>query len=192
MNHTPQIKKAIQFAARKHHGQFRAETEPLPYITHLFSVALLVAEDGSDDDTVSAALLHDVLEDTPTTRAELAAEFGERVTALVENVTHGRHGDIHKPSWREKREQYLKNLQTAPSEALLIAMADKVDNIESKLQAFEKEGPLFLKRWTQPAEEYFWYHGTVLKMAQERLPEHLLTRRLAEACVNERAAFAST
>mgnify|MGYP003348199549 CR=1 FL=1 len=47
MNHTPQIKKAIQFAARKHHGQFRRETEPLPYITHLFSVALLVAEDGA-------------------------------------------------------------------------------------------------------------------------------------------------
>src|SRR3989344_3851612 len=50
MNHTPQIEKAIRFAARKHHGQFRAESDPLPYITHLFSTALLVAEDGAEDD----------------------------------------------------------------------------------------------------------------------------------------------
>lgn len=82
MNHTPQIRKAIHFAARKHHGHLRISSEPdkpLPYIVHLFSVALLVAEDGSGDDVVAAALLHDTIEDTQTTREEIAEAFNDRV-----------------------------------------------------------------------------------------------------------------
>lgn len=93
MNHTPQIKSAIQFAARKHHGHMRQEAEPLPYITHLFSVALLVAEDGAGDDIVTAALLHDTLEDTDTTRKEIVQSFNEHVAELVEAISETKEKD---------------------------------------------------------------------------------------------------
>ena len=192
MNHTPQIKKAIQFAARKHHGHFRAETEPLPYITHLFSVALLVAEDlsaqagGAGDDVVSAALLHDTLEDTDTTREELASTFNERVAELVGHVSHAAEHEGKELDWKERRARYLKHLEEAPEEALLIAIADKIDNIESKLEALEKEGPALFRRWSRPQADYLWYHGEAARIATSRLPEHRLTQRLLEAHERER------
>lgn len=184
MNHTPQIKKAIQFAARKHHGHMRAEAEPLPYITHLFSVALLVAEGGADDDTVTAALLHDTIEDTATTREEIVETFSERVASLVLAVTEEKGLD-----WKERKEAYLKVLETASVEALAIMAADKIDNIESKIEAYEKEGEALLGRWKRPKSDYLWYHGTALELAEKRIPEHPLTARLAEAHAREREIF---
>lgn len=189
MNHTPQIKKAIQFAARKHHGQMRKETEPLPYITHLFSVALLVAEDGAHDDVVTAALLHDTLEDTDTKREEIVATFNEHVASLVESVSELKVKDGKTLDWRERKTLYLTNLEIASDDAVLIACADKIDNIESKLDAFEKEGDALLKRWNQPVGEYLWYHGEVLRIALKRLPEHPLTKRLAEVHTKEKETF---
>jgi (p)ppGpp synthase/HD superfamily hydrolase len=184
MNHTPQIKKAIQFAARKHNGQMRRETEPLPYITHPFSVALLVAEDGADDDVITAALLHDVIEDTGTQREEIAAVFNERVATLVEAVSEPK--DLE---WRARKEAYFNNLQTAPVEALLVMAADKIDNIESKIEAYEKEGDALLARWQRPASDYLWYHGEALRLALARIPGHILTNRLAEAHEREKQVF---
>jgi (p)ppGpp synthase/HD superfamily hydrolase len=187
MNHTPQIKKAIQFAARKHHGHMRQEAEPLPYVTHLFSVAILVAEDGADDDVVAAALLHDTIEDTGTTREEIAAAFNERVAELVEHVSEKKEIDGRKVDWRERKEAYLKHLEEAPDDAIRVALADKIDNVESKLEAFEREGDALLKRWKQPPEAYIWYHGEALRIAEARLPHDRLTKRLQEAHAKERA-----
>ncbi|MBI5405446.1 bifunctional (p)ppGpp synthetase/guanosine-3',5'-bis(diphosphate) 3'-pyrophosphohydrolase [Candidatus Kaiserbacteria bacterium] len=181
MNHTPQIKKAIQFAARKHHGQFRKETEPLPCITHLFSVALLVAEDGADDNVVTAALLHDTIEDTPTTREEIVAAFNERVAELVESVSEVKEAGGEILDWKGRKTHYLAHLEDASDDALLIALADKVDNVESWNETFEKEGATFLQHWKRPQEEYLWFYGEALRIAQARLPEHLLTKRYAEA-----------
>ena len=189
MNHTPQIKKAIQFAARKHHGHMRQEAEPLPYITHLFSVALLVAEDGADDDVVTAALLHDTIEDTSTTREEIAQAFNECVALLVEAVSEVKEKEGKKLEWKERKAAYLANLETAPDDAVLIAIADKIDNVESKIEAFQIEGETLLARWKQPSEAYLWYHGEVLRIARMRLPDHRLTARLAEAHAKERETF---
>ena len=189
MNHTPQIKKAIQFAARKHHGQLRiAHDGPMPYITHLFSVALLVAEDGAPDDVVIAALLHDTLEDTDTTRKELAETFGERVTVLVEAVTESSDRNL---SWKVRKQAYLDQIEHADPEALLVAIADKVDNVEDRIAEYEKEGESFLSRWSQPNEEYLWFYGECLRIAENRLPDHPLTKRLQEAHDRQLAVFAS-
>ncbi len=189
MNHTPQIKKAIQFAARKHHGHFRQEAEPLPYITHLFSVALLVAEDGADDDVVTAALLHDTLEDTDTTREEIVEAFNNRVASLVGSVSEIKEKDGILLDWKDRKINYFEQLKKADDGAVIIAIADKIDNIESKIEAFEKEGKSLLSRWKQPVEDYMWYHGEALRIAQVRLPDHRLTKRLVEAHAKEQETF---
>ncbi len=189
MNHTPQIKRAIQFAARKHHGQLRISgtaDEPLPYITHLFSVALLVAEDGTSDDVVTAALLHDTLEDTATTREELVTAFNEHVAELVEAVSENKGLE-----WQARKEDYLANMERASDEALLIAIADKVDNVESRIEEYEKSGEAFLAQWQQSNADYLWFYGEALRIAQARLPGHPLTKRYAEAHARELAAFAT-
>ncbi|HQT82771.1 MAG TPA: HD domain-containing protein [Candidatus Paceibacterota bacterium] len=190
MNHTPQIKKAIQFAARKHHGQFRVEKEPSPYITHLFSVALLVAEDGAHDDVVTAALLHDTLEDTDTTREELVSMFNERVTELVESVSEMKEKDGKKLDWKERKADYLARLENADEDAIRIAIADKVDNVEDRIDGYTKEGDAFLRRWKRPNEDYLWFYGEALRIAQARLPNHPLTKRLAQVHAKEKEVFA--
>jgi len=190
MNHTPQIKKAIQFAARKHHGQMRREAEPLPYITHLFSTALLVAEDGAHDDVVTAALLHDTIEDTGTTREEIVAAFNEHVAVLVESVSERKEIDGREVEWKERKTDYLTRLESASDEAIMIALADKIDNIESKIEAFQKEGDALFARWKRPTADYLWYHGDALRIAQIRLPDHPLTKRLAQVHAKEKEVFA--
>lgn len=79
------VRKAAGFAAIWHQGQLRRSGDA--YITHPVAVAELAAEAGQDCATVCAALLHDVLEDTPCGPELLRVEFGEEVTSLVEAVT---------------------------------------------------------------------------------------------------------
>ncbi len=189
MNHTPQIKRAIQFAARKHHGQMRRETEPLPYVTHLFSVALLVAEDGADDDVVTAAFLHDTLEDTDTSREEIVEIFNERVATLVESVSEIKEKDGERFTWKETKINYLATLETASDDAVLIAIADKVDNMESGLEELQKIGRAFYAQWEHPFDQHIWFHSEVLRIAQLRLPEHRLTKRLVEVYACEQKSF---
>ena len=189
MNHTPQIKKAIEFASHKHRSQLRKGALQLPYITHPFSVALLVAEGGGNDEAVIAALLHDTLEDTETTEEEIAEAFGPRVLELVRTVSEPKTDDGRELSWKEKKDGYLEQIEVGPLDALLVAIADKIDNIESKVEALAIEGSELLKRWAQAPLMYLWYHEASLEIAKKRLPEHPLTKRLTEALSKEREAL---
>lgn len=184
MNHTPQIKKAIEFAAKKHQTHVRNGADALPYVTHLFSVALLVAEDGADDDIVCAALLHDVVEDTGTSWEEVAAAFNQRVADMVAEVSEPK--DV---PWKERKQTYLAQVEAASEGALLIATADKIDNLESKIAGFQREGGTFLGNWRQPPADYIWFNGEALRIAQQRIPEHRLTKRLASLHEREKTLF---
>lgn len=195
MNHTPQIKKAIQFAARKHHGHLRISStphEPLPYVTHLFSVALLVAEGGAHDDVITAALLHDTLEDTRTVRQDIVEAFNERVAELVEAVTEIKEEDGAKRDWKDIKTDYLALIERADDDALVIAIADKIDNVESRIEEYEQSGDAFLKRWKHPNSDYLWFYGEALRIAQMRLPEHPLTKRYVEAHAKQLAVLGDT
>src|SRR5690348_1195337 len=79
------IERAYEVAARWHTGQKRLSGDP--YITHPLAVATILAELGMNHETICAALLHDTVEDTAYTLAELRRDFGEDVAALVDGVT---------------------------------------------------------------------------------------------------------
>jgi (p)ppGpp synthase/HD superfamily hydrolase len=83
---TPLVLVAAEYAARAHAGQERKYTGE-PYIVHPIAVARSVLEHGGDEDMVCAALLHDVVEDTPRTHADVLTHFGARITQLVMEVT---------------------------------------------------------------------------------------------------------
>src|ERR1700749_123542 len=76
------VRKAYSIGALAHTGQMRKSGEP--YITHPVAVAGILAELGMDAETIIAAILHDTLEDTPLSRAELEADFGSVVAELVD------------------------------------------------------------------------------------------------------------
>lgn len=79
------VEKAYRIAHDSHAGQMRKSGEP--YIIHPLSVAIILAELELDKETIAAGLLHDVLEDTVMTEAEMEAEFGKEVVLLVDGVT---------------------------------------------------------------------------------------------------------
>lgn len=171
---------AIEFAAWKHDGHKRLGMHALPYNTHLFSVALLVAEDGVSEDAVTAALLHDTLEDTNTTYEELVGVFNPYVAALVFEVSEKK-----KLPWMDRKMEYLSRLKHASDDALIITLADKIDNLESKFEGVMREGRSMLTYWPHPPEAYAQVNQATLHIALERLPFHRLTTRLAELCERE-------
>ena len=79
------IERAYEVAAHWHAGQKRLSGDP--YITHPLAVSTILAELGMNHETICAALLHDTVEDTPYTLAELRREFGEDVATLKSDAT---------------------------------------------------------------------------------------------------------
>jgi guanosine-3',5'-bis(diphosphate) 3'-pyrophosphohydrolase len=120
------ILRAIDFAARKHRDQRRKDEEASPYINHPISVSLLLAEIGgiADAEVLSAAILHDTLEDTDTTPEELEAAFGIRIRKLVEEVTD----DKRLPKAKRKDLQIAHAAQLS-HDAVLIKLGDKISNV---------------------------------------------------------------
>ncbi len=122
------ISRAADFAARRHVGTRRKGADKQPYVNHLAEVALLLATatDGSDAALIAAGWLHDTIEDTATSREELAAEFGEDIAKLVSEVTD----DKSLPKAERKRLQ-IEHAPKASGRARMIKIADKTSNIRS-------------------------------------------------------------
>lgn len=113
----------------RHAGQVR-KGDKTPYVNHPLMVAALLAECGVDDaEILAAAMLHDTLEDTEATEADLIKLFGEGVTAIVKQVTDDR---TQKPGMR-KRAQVEHAPHLLPG-ARLVKLADKICNIEDSIR----------------------------------------------------------
>jgi GTP pyrophosphokinase len=122
------IRQALTLAAEAHSGQTRASGEP--YLTHCLAVAEIVAHLKLDAESVAAALLHDVVEDTGVTLELIGEEFGSKVAALVDGVTKMGHiGEI-----REPHDDATADSQNSESvRKLLLAMAEDVRVVLIKL-----------------------------------------------------------
>ncbi|OYU35935.1 HD domain-containing protein [Novosphingobium sp. PASSN1] len=117
---------AAVFAAEKHRRQRRKDADATPYINHPLALATILAREGgiSDAETIAAALLHDTVEDTETTLAELEACFGANVAGIVAEVTD----DKSLPKLERKRLQVLRAAHKS-SGAKLVKLADKIANL---------------------------------------------------------------
>ena len=127
---TELIGKAFDKAWTLHDGQLRKSGEP--YIIHPIHVALILAEMGMDDATIVGGLLHDVVEDTPYTRAELVADFGEEIALLVDGVT--KLGTIKFESKEEIQAENFRKMFLAMSKdirVLIIKLADRLHNMRT-------------------------------------------------------------
>jgi GTP diphosphokinase / guanosine-3',5'-bis(diphosphate) 3'-diphosphatase len=133
------ILKAIRFAAEKHKGQKRKDTEASPYINHPIQVTEILWGIGGVRDTtlLLASILHDTIEDTDATPEEIQAEFGEEVLALVLEVTD----DKSLP--KEVRKQ--RQVETAPHKsqrAKILKIADKISNVQDIIRTPPKDWSL--------------------------------------------------
>ena len=138
------ITKAYNYANYLHEGQFRQSGEP--YISHPLNVAYILAEMHADRDTVCAGLLHDTLEDTNTTKEEIAELFNKEIANLVDGVTK-----ISKMNFSSKKEQNLANTRkiitgiTEDVRIIIIKLADRLHNMRTldfKSEFKQKENAL--------------------------------------------------
>ena len=118
--------KALEFAAEKHRDQRRKGVEASPYINHPIQVAEVLATFGKVDDltTLLAAILHDTIEDTDTTKADLEKLFGADVAEVVSEVTD----DKSLPKQERKRLQ-VEHTPRLSDMAKQIKIADKTCNV---------------------------------------------------------------
>jgi len=126
------ISEAAELAARRHNGMARKGRGSEPYISHLAEVAnlLATATDGADAELVAAGWLHDVIEDTDTTREELVQKFSDRVASLVVECTD----DMSPPKAERRRLQVVDAPHKSPG-AKLIKIADKISNIGARIHS---------------------------------------------------------
>lgn len=124
------VSEAAELAAHRHNGMARKGRGNEPYINHLAEVAnlLATATDGADAELVAAGWLHDVIEDTDTTRTELARRFSERVAALVVECTD----EMCLPK-AERRQRQVEDAPHKSPGAKLIKIADKISNVGARV-----------------------------------------------------------
>lgn len=124
------IDKAYKLAERCHRGQKRASGQP--YITHPVSVAALLVEMGLDTESLCAALLHDVVEDTDLPLSEISAQFGDEIAQLVDGVT--KLGRIPFSSVEEQQAENIRKMLLAmvnDIRVMIIKLCDRLHNLRT-------------------------------------------------------------
>jgi guanosine-3',5'-bis(diphosphate) 3'-pyrophosphohydrolase len=125
MNETTILLNALSFAAEKHKHQKRKDTLETPYINHPIALAHVLCSSGiTDVHVLQAALLHDTIEDTETIPEDLTESFGEKVAAIVLEVTDNK--SLEKAHRKELEIAHAPHLS---KEAALVKIADKICNL---------------------------------------------------------------
>ncbi len=148
------IKLAKEFCVEKHIGQKR-KFNGANYSVHPMGVYIIAKQITIDEDTLVACLLHDVVEDTDVTTEEIGIKFGVEVQSIVNAVTHTLGS-----SWIDTRLNYLKTLENGPKKAHMVALADKIQNTQSLIDAFEQGYDV--KKLFPNFERLEWFNKSVM------------------------------
>lgn len=153
------IFRAIEFAAKAHSGQFRKGTK-IPYIVHPLGVAKILIEHDCPEEVVVAGILHDTIEDTAITISDIRHSFGEQVASIVEGASEPDKSN----TWENRKRHTIEYLKTAPTEVLLVSLADKLDNVRAIREDYEKHGESLWPRFNRPKESQEWYYRSLAEV----------------------------
>ena len=160
------VTKAIEFAAGAHDGMERKKHK-IPYILHPLEAAVIVGTMTEDKDVISAAVLHDVVEDTEITIEEIEKEFGSRVRALVESETEDKRAELPPEStWRIRKEESLEELASCgDTDVLMLWLGDKLSNMRSFYRIWKSEGDSMWQSFNQkdPLQQK-WYYSRIAEL----------------------------
>ena len=180
MNNLNKTLHAARFAAEKHTGHFRKGSRREPYINHPIEVANMIANVGmiDDEDILSAALLHDTVEDCGVLPEEITEKFGETVAAYVMEVTDDKQLPKH-----ERKQLQIEHAPHLSYGAKVIKLADKISNVRdviaSPAEDWDKQRRVEYVQWavnvveglrgsSDQLDELF---DEVVAMANDRLAE---------------------
>ena len=168
----PLLEKAILFAAMKHAGYVRKGTT-IPYFTHVVEAMEIVSHMTEDEEILAAAVLHDTLEDTFTTKDELVHVFGKRVADLVDAESEDKRKDRpEKATWLERKKETIRHLEKAGTEILMITLGDKLSNVRAMHRDYLEVGEKLWERFNNPEPgEHGKYYCSLLNVFRKN--EHI-------------------
>ena len=168
------VSEAIAFAVKAHDGMRRKKSES-PYILHPMEAAVIVGTMTNDQNVISAAALHDVVEDADITIDEIEVRFGKRVRELVESETEDKRADLPpSDTWKIRKEESLAVLKnTDDIDVLIVWLGDKLANIRSIYRDFKVEGENVWQKFNQKdSKQQAWYYRSIADLT-ERLSDTL-------------------
>ena len=158
---TSPFDRAVNFAVKAHSGTER-RGKGFPYIIHLMEAVEIVATITPDQELLSAAMLHDTVEDTPVTVADLRKEFGDRIASIVEAESDVHNeGESEHESWHRRKQEAIDRLTAAPMEAKIVALGDKLSNMRAIARDYAQIGDGLWKLFhvTEKSEHEWHYRG---------------------------------
>ena len=168
------VSEAMVFATKAHDGVRRRKSEA-PYILHPMEVGAIVGTMTDDQQIISAAILHDVVEDAGITIEEIGEKFGARVMELVASETENKREHLPpEETWRIRKEESIEKLRTASVDAvLMIWIGDKLSNIRTIYRDYKIEGRAVWDKFHQSdVNVQAWYYRSIMKYT-ERLSDTL-------------------
>lgn len=156
------LDKAIVFAVEAHSGGVRKGTKK-PYITHPLEAMVIVATMTDDREMMTAAVLHDVVEDTAFTIEDIRSRFGDRVADLVGAESEDKREDIPAAdSWEIRKKETIEHLKHAGLEEKMITLGDKLSNIRAMYRDYLAIGDKLWERFNQKDKnKQGWYYKAV-------------------------------
>lgn len=148
------VDRAIEFASKAHEGQFRKGTKR-PYIVHPIEVGDIVASMTRDEEVISAAILHDTIEDCQGITMEmLAEEFTPRVACMV-----AQESEDKSLTWIERKGATIRRLKDADREIQMIGLADKLSNMRDINRDYPVVGEELWNRFRMKDKDTIgWYY----------------------------------
>ena len=157
----PEVDKAFWYAVKAHKGQKRKDGK-VPYINHPMEVAEIVATMTSDPRVIVAALLHDVVEDTPVKMHDLIRIFGVFVADLVADVTENKRNDQPpEETWLLRKKEMVVRVAGASKDVKIISLADKLSNLKSIKKDQQEYGDVVCTWFHQGKEQQAWFYRTM-------------------------------
>ncbi len=159
---------AIIFATKAHSGQLRKGTST-PYVLHPLEAAAITSTMTGDEEIITAAVLHDVIEDTDTTYAQIYDLFGERIAALVSAESENKRENLSAEStWKIRKQETLDHLKDADISVKMITLGDKLSNIRAIHRDYNTIGDELWQRFNQKDKaEHHWYYQSIADCLSE-------------------------
>ena len=159
---------AINFATKAHAGVSR-KGKTRPYILHPLEAMNIASTLTEDEEVLAAAVLHDTVEDTDVTKADIRAAFGSRVADLVAAESEDKREDLPAEStWETRKQETIEALKTASRDIKTICLGDKLSNFRELSRDYADLGDALWERFNQKDKAmHCWYYSSLYEILKD-------------------------
>lgn len=166
------IDNAIKLVFKAHRGQVRRNGD-IEFAYHPIAVGMMLQANGYSEEVVITGLLHDIIEDTTYDYEYLKEHYGNRIADNVLMMSE----DNSITNFKERKEAFLNKIKYASNEIIIAELCDKLHNLESDYETYQKEGMKMYERSTSTYEDIKWFYLELSKIFNERVKNEVLLKR---------------